>query len=725
MVNKNHTTKELAKHEEYLGLNAMVKIIAKGKHKFEKDRESVEKYLNAIIYPNMKKFDDVKQRLDYLVKEGLYEKEPLKKFKIAELRKLYELADSYDHKFPGLMGAVKFYNVYALKTNDKKTYLENYQQRVVANAIFLSGGSFEEAKKIINSMMTGIYQPATPTFLNALKKQRGEFVSCFLMRCEDNMESIARVISDGLQLSKRGGGIAISLTNLREAGAPIKGIEGAGTGILPVMKLLEDTFSYSNQLGQRQGAGAVYLNVHHPDVMLFLDTKRENADEKIRIKSLSLGLVIPDITFKLAKENKKMALFSPYDVEREYGKAMSDISITEEYDKLVKNDNIKKTYVSARKVFQTIAELHFESGYPYILFDDTVNRNNPQDKQGRIIMSNLCSEIAQVSTPSTFNDDGTFNQLGNDISCNLGSINIDKIMSDGENFGEHIETSIRALNFIATNSNLTCSPSIRNGNSHNRAVGLGAMNLHGFLATHGVHYDSKEAVDFTNTYFYTVAYHAFRASNNIAKQTGWVYDGFKKSKHYSGEYFKKYTAKEVEGEYTPKTKKVKQLFEDSKIEIPTRQDWVKLVASIKKHGLANSHVLSVAPTGSISYLSSCTPSLQPVVEPVEVRKEGKTGRIYVPAYKLSKENLEYYERDAYKIGPYPIIDIVSTAQKHVDQAISLTLFMNDDATTRDLNKAYIYAYKKKCASIYYVRVRQEVLKDSEKYEAEECLSCRI
>lgn len=175
------------------------------------------------------------------------------------------------------------------------------------------------------------------------------------------------------------------LTNLREIGAPIKGIENQATGIVPVMKLLEDSFSYANQLGQRQGAGAVYLHAHHPEVLTFLDTKRENADEKIRIKSLALGLVIPDITFQLAKENKDMALFSPYDIKRVYGKDMSDISITEEYDKLLANPAIKKTYISARKLFQLIAELHFESGYPYLLFDDTVNKRNPscQKRQNR------------------------------------------------------------------------------------------------------------------------------------------------------------------------------------------------------------------------------------------------------------------------------------------------------------------------------------------------------
>ena len=290
--------------------------------------------------------------------------------------------------------------------------------------LYLARGDEELAKHLVDEIMTGRFQPATPTFLNAGKKARGELVSCFLLRIEDNMESIARGINSALQLSKRGGGVALSLTNLREAGAPIKKIENQSSGVVPVMKLLEDSFSYANQLGARQGAGAVYLNAHHPDIMEFLDTKRENADEKIRIKSLSLGVVIPDITFHLARNKEPMYLFSPYDIERVYGKPMSDISITEHYREMVEDGRIRKKKIDARRFFQTLAEIQFESGYPYIVYEDTVNRANPI--KGRISMSNLCSEILQVSEKSEFNEDLTYEQVGKDISCNLASLNIAK-----------------------------------------------------------------------------------------------------------------------------------------------------------------------------------------------------------------------------------------------------------------------------------------------------------
>ena len=297
-------------------------------------------------------------------------------------------------------------------------------------ALTLAQGDRTLAAALLEEMLSGRFQPATPTFLNCGKQQRGELVSCFLLRIEDNMESIGRAINAALQLSKRGGGVALLLSNLREAGAPIKRIENQSSGVIPVMKMLEDAFSYANQLGARRGAGAVYLHAHHPDILRFLDTKRENADEKIRIKTLSLGVVIPDVTFRLAKDNQPMALFSPYDIERIYGQPFADISISDRYEEMLADRRIRKTFINARAFFQTLAEIQFESGYPYVMFEDTVNRANPV--AGRINMSNLCSEILQVNSPSRYHEDLSYQRIGKDISCNLGSLNIAHAMDSGD-----------------------------------------------------------------------------------------------------------------------------------------------------------------------------------------------------------------------------------------------------------------------------------------------------
>lgn len=704
-------------NDSYISLNALAKFKdEKGNYNFKADKEATKQYLENYIEPRMKKFASLEEKLAYLVDNDYYDKKVLDLYTAKFIKEIFKLAYAQNFSFLNFMGAAKFYKAYALKTNDNKQFLERFEDRAVMNALFLADGNEELALNLVKDIISNRFQPATPTFLNAGKKRRGEYISCYLLRVEDNMESISRAISTSLQLSKRGGGVALCLTNLRELGAPIKKVKNLSSGIIPVMKLLEDSFSYANQLGQRQGAGAVYLSAHHPQIMQFLDTKRENADEKVRIKSLSLGVVIPDITFELAKENKKMALFSPYDIKREYGKPMSDISITKEYQNLLNNPRIKKTFISARKFFQTIAEVQFESGYPYIMYEDTVNRRNPQKKLGRIVMSNLCSEIAQVNTPSTYNEDLSFNKTGYDVCCNLGSLNIAAAMNSADKLGSLVSDSIQALNRVARSSDLDCAPSIEKGNKANRAIGLGAMNLHGFLATNHIYYDSPEAVEFTGIFFYTIAYHAFKESNKLAEKYG-AFKGFKDSSYASGDYFKKFIDEEV----SPKTDKIKEIVAKYKLVIPTKEDWEELITKIKKTGIANANLLAVAPTGSISYLSSCTPSLQPVVAPVETRKEADLGRIYVPAYKINKDNYEYYEKGAYEVGPNAIIDITAAAQKYVDQSISLTLFVEDNATTRDLNKAYIYAFKKRCNSIYYVRVREKVLAGSENLTADECL----
>ena len=700
---------------DYHALNAMLNLYdADGKIQFDKDREAAHQYFREHVNQNTVFFHDVDEKLDYLIKEEYYEREVLDQYSRNFVKTLIDRAYKKKFRFPTFLGAFKYYTSYTLKTFDGKRYLERFEDRVVMVALTLAAGDTVLAEKLVDEIIDGRFQPATPTFLNSGKKQRGEPVSCFLLRIEDNMESIGRSINSALQLSKRGGGVALLLSNIREHGAPIKNIENQSSGVIPIMKLLEDSFSYANQLGARQGAGAVYLHAHHPDIYRFLDTKRENADEKIRIKTLSLGVVIPDITFELAKKNEDMYLFSPYDVERVYGVPFADISVTEKYFEMVDDARIRKTKIKAREFFQTLAELQFESGYPYIMYEDTVNRANPID--GKITHSNLCSEILQVSTPSVFNEDLTYAQVGKDISCNLGSLNIAAAM-DSPDFAQTIEVSIRALTAVSDQTHIWSVPSIEQGNNDSHAIGLGQMNLHGYLARERIFYGSEEGVDFTNIYFYTVLYHALRASNRIAIERGTHFKGFEKSKYASGEFFDKYT----EQVWEPKTDRVKQLFADADIRIPTQEDWSRLKESVQKHGIYNQNLQAVPPTGSISYINNSTSSIHPVASKIEIRKEGKIGRVYYPAPFLTNDNLEYYQ-DAYEIGYEKIIDTYAAATQHVDQGLSLTLFFKDTATTRDVNKAQIYAWRKGIKTLYYIRLRQMALQGT---EVENCVSCML
>ncbi|MBX5224796.1 class 1b ribonucleoside-diphosphate reductase subunit alpha [Rhizobium sp. NLR8a] len=700
---------------DYHALNAMLNLYDdEGRIQLDKDRMAAKQYFLQHVNQNTVFFHNLREKLDYLVTEGYYEREVLDQYSFNFVRGLFDQAYARKFRFPTFLGAFKYYTSYTLKTFDGKRYLERYEDRICMVALTLARGDEALARDMVDEIISGRFQPATPTFLNAGKKQRGELVSCFLLRVEDNMESIGRSINSALQLSKRGGGVALSLTNIREAGAPIKQIENQSSGIIPVMKLLEDSFSYANQLGARQGAGAVYLNAHHPDIMRFLDTKRENADEKIRIKTLSLGVVVPDITFELARNNEDMYLFSPYDVERVYGVPFTEISVTEKYREMVADARISKKKIKAREFFQVIAEIQFESGYPYIMFEDTVNRANPI--AGRISMSNLCSEILQVSEASEYNDDLSYKDLGKDISCNLGSLNIAAAM-DSADFGKTIETSIRALTAVSDMSHIASVPSIEKGNDESHAIGLGQMNLHGYLARERIFYGSEEGVDFTNIYFYTVTYHAIRASNLLAVERGTSFKGFENSKYASGEYFNKYT----EQEWKPATGKVQALFDKSGIPVPTREDWLALKKAVMASGLYNQNLQAVPPTGSISYVNHSTSSIHPIVSKIEIRKEGKIGRIYYPAPFMTSDNLDFYQ-DAYEIGPEKIIDTYAAATQHVDQGLSLTLFFRDTATTRDINKAQIYAWKKGIKTIYYIRLRQMALSGT---EVQGCVSCTL
>lgn len=699
---------------DYHAMNAMINLVNEdGGLQLDKDVLALKKFFLDHVNPNTVFFHTLEEKLEYLVDNEYYDEQVLGMYTFPFIKGLFQRAYDYKFRFQSFVGAFKYYTSYTLKNFDGDRYLERFEDRVCMNALALAQGDMDLAINFMDEIISGRFQPATPTFLNCGKKQRGELVSCFLLRVEDNMESIGKAIVSSLQLSKRGGGVALNLSNLRETGSPIKKVKGQSSGIIPVMKQLEDAFSYANQLGQRQGAGAVWLNAHHPDILNFLDTKRENADEKIRIKTLSLGIVVPDVTFRLARDGQPMYLFSPYDVERIYGKPFCDISVTELYDEMVADKRIHKTKIDPREFFQRVAEIQFESGYPYLMYEDTVNRANPI--KGRINMSNLCSEILQVNTASVLEEDGSFIHKGKDISCNLGSLNVAMAM-DGD-LAKSVEIAIRGLTAVSDMSDIRSVPTIQNGNAKSHAIGLGQMNLHGYFAREKMFYGSDESLDFTNIYFMTVAYHAIKTSNKIATERKEVFEGFEDSKYASGEFFDKYTEKSWE----PRTDKVKGLFEKAGVAIPTQEDWAGLREAVMATGLYNQNLQAIPPTGSISYINNSTASIHPIAAKIEIRKENKLGRQYYPAPFMTRDNLEYYQ-DAYQIGWKALIDVYAEATQHVDQGLSLTLFFPSDVTTREINKAQIYAFKKGIKTLYYIRLRQQALAGT---EVAGCVSCEL
>ena len=606
------------------------------------------------------------------------------------------------------MAASKFYKDYALKTNDKKQYLENFNQHVFIVAMYLADGNVELAKELMIAMLEQRLQPATPTFLNSGRSRRGELVSCFLLEVGDSLNSINYIDSTAKQLSKIGGGVAINLSKLRARGESIKGIKGVAKGVIPVAKSLEQGFSYADQLGQRPGAGAVYLNIFHYDVLEFLDTKKVNADEELRLPTISTGIIVPSLFFDLARENKDFYMFGPHSIYEEYGLVLDDIDIAKHYDDFVANENVMKRKFDARDMLNLIAQTQLQSGYPYLMFKDNANKNHALREIGQVKMSNLCTEIFQLQETSVIKDYGEGDIIKRDISCNLASLNIVNVM-ESKKIKESIYSGTDALTFVSNSTKIKNAPGVVKANDEFHSVGLGAMNLNGYLAKNCIAYESEEAKDFSNVFFMMMNYYTLERSMQIAKERNETFKDFEKSDYYNGSYFTKY----IENDYLPVTDKVKDLFEG--IHIPTREDWRSLKNRVKENGLYHAYRMAIAPTQSISYVQNSTSSVLPIVDKIERRSYGNAETFYPMPYLSPKT--QWYYKSAFTMDQMKLIDLMSVIQEHVDQGISVILFVNSDITTRELARYYIYAHHKGLKSLYYTR--------NKLLSVEECTSCSI
>lgn len=673
-----------------------------------KDKEATRSYFLEDVNVRMRHFINLEDKLKYLIEESYYESEFLELYSFEFIKSLYEKAYSYKFRFSSFMSASKFYEGYAMKSRDGKEILEKYEDRIVIIALYLAQGDETLAEQAVEAMMEA-YQPATPTALNSGKKARGELVSCFKLTMDDTMNSIAENIGYCLELSRLGGGVGVNLTDVRPLGDPIKGILNKASGVIPVAKLLENSFLYSNQLGQRNGSGVAYLNIFHGDIENFISSKKPNADDKIRLATLSTGIIIPGIFFELMKRDKDVVLFSPYDIFKEYGKRMSELSMSEMYYELLDNPNIRKIKrLNARKLYTEIKKAQFESGYPFEIFDDNVNKAHPLKGIGRVKMSNLCTEILQVQETSVITDQDQPNEYGLDVSCNLGSLDIHKATKVND-FGQLVDTSIRLLTNVSTMTYIRNVPSVAKANRLMHSIGLGVMNLHGHLVQEGIPYGSQDSIAFIDAFMEAVNYYSLRSSMEIAKEKGQTFHRFADSEYANGEYFNQYTDKKV----TSHSSKVTNAL--GSVPLITSQMWNELKAEVMEHGLYHAYRLAIAPTGSISYIRNSTASMAPCTERVEIRDYADSRTIY-PMPFMNNDNKHLYT-EAYEVNPYELIDVYAAAQKHVDQGISMTLYVTDQWTTEQLAKVYIYAWMKGIKSVYYVRQRLQSL--------EECVACQI
>lgn len=693
---------------KWIQLNNEIMIQKEGKFQFDKDKEAVHSYFVDYINQNTVFFHNLEEKIDYLIENDYYEEEFLRQYSMADIKEVFEAAYAKKFRFPSFMSAFKFYNDYALKTNDKKKILERYEDRISVVALFFAGGDKEKALEFVELMINQEYQPSTPTFLNAGRKRRGELVSCFLLEVNDSLNDISRAIDISMQLSKLGGGVSLNLSKLRAKGEAIKDVENATKGVVGVMKLLDNAFRYADQMGQRQGSGSAYLNIFHRDINDFLDTKKISADEDVRVKTLSIGVVIPDKFIELAREDKTAYTFYPHTVYKEYGQHLDEMNMEEMYDELVENPKVKKEKVNPRKLLEKLAVLRSESGYPYIMFQDNVNREHALNHISRVKFSNLCSEVLQASEVSSYTDYDQDDEIGLDISCNLGSLNIMNVMKN-KSIEKTVKLATDSLTLVSETTDIRNAPAVRKANKAMKSIGLGAMNLHGYLAQNQIAYESEEARDFANTFFMMVNYYSIKRSSEIAKEKGETFHRYEGSGYATGEYFNKY----VENDFTPKTEKAAALFEG--MHIPTKEDWAALKEFVAENGMYHSYRLCIAPTGSISYVQSATASVMPIMERIEERTYGNS-KTYYPMPGLSAQNWFFY-KEAYDMDMFKVVDMIATIQQHVDQGISFTLFLKDTMTTRDLNRIDLYAHHKGIKTLYYARTKDT--------GQEGCLSCVV
>lgn len=689
-------------------LNGMVLQKLDGFYQLHYDKLAMEE-LKKEVDAKYRRFNSIRERIVWLVANDYYYPELLHEYNISQIKQMHAIAESYNFEHKSYMSMSKFYKNYALRTDDRKEYLEHYEDKNVIASLFYAKGDFERAKRYLHSLMAQDVQPATPSYMNAGRARRGELISCYLLHAEDSLNSINYVLNSCMQLSKVGGGVSVNLTDLRSSGDPIKGVEGAAKGLMPVAKLMEDAFSYADQMGQRKGSGAAYASIFHPDTPDLINSKKFNADEKIRLKTLSVGVIIPRKFFELMDKGEDFVRFSPYDIKKEYGVPMSKFNFDELYEDALNNPNVRKSKPeSARKFMNDLSRVQIESGYPYIMFQTNANKFHPLAALGDVSFSNLCTEIFQLSEASEINDYFEEDQIKRDINCVLSSLNMYNIMMH-KSIQEAVYNAMDLLTDVILRSNNTTVPSVKKANDEMHSTGLGVMNFHGYLASVGIPYESDRALEVISVFTMLMNYHSLVRSMEIAVEKGETFKGFEQSSYADGSYFDHY----LENDYRPTDVTVQKLFEGMKL--PGPADWAALKPQVMKNGLWHAYRLAIAPTQSISYIQNATQSIMPITDQVETRTYGDAKTCYPMPFLSPRTNFLY--KSAYHMDPYNVIDVVAAAQVHIDQGISCILFVDSNMETAEIANLYMYAEMKGLKSLYYTRSRD--------LQKEDCESCAV
>lgn len=543
---------------------------------------------------------------------------------------------------------------------------------------------------------------ATPTLSNA-GKNWGQLSSCFIETVDDSLDSIYDSNTDIAALSKNGGGIGVYLGKIRSRGSMIKGFKGASSGVLPWMKQLNNTAVSVDQLGQRQGAISVYLDVWHKDIFSFLDAKLNNGDERLRTHDLFTGVCLPDLFMEKVEERSNWYLFDPHEVRQKMGFSLEDYYDEEvgagtfrmKYLECVNNEELSKKEIPAIDIMKSIMRSQLETGTPFMFYRDEVNRMNANAHAGMIYCTNLCTEIVQNQSVTTrveeYTKDGKIvieKTPGDFVVCNLSSINLAKAVNEAV-IERLIPIQVRMLdNVIDINKIPVIQGQLTN--KKYRAIGLGTFGWHHLLATNKVVWESPESLEFADRLYEKIAYLTIESSMNLAEEKG-AYPAFNGSDWHTGAYFEK-------RDY---------LNGDSEL------DWQGLMEKVKAKGIRNGYLQAVAPNASTALIAGSTPSIDPIFNK-QYSEEKKDYRIPVTAPDLNAQTTWYY-KSAYHIDQKWSIAQNAKRQKHIDQAVSFNLYIKNTIKAKELLDLHVSAWKNRLKTTYYLR--------STSTDIEDCESC--
>lgn len=542
---------------------------------------------------------------------------------------------------------------------------------------------------------------ATPTMSNA-RKPFYQLSSCFIDTVEDSLEGIYKSLDNFAQVSKFGGGMGIYMGKVRALGSSIRGFKGASGGIIPWVKLFNDTAVAVDQLGVRNGSVAIWLDAWHKDIPEFLQIRTNNGDDRKKAHDVFPGLCYPDLFWKLAENNidSDWYMMCPHEIKEIKGYSLEDFygdEWEEKYYECVNDERIEKRVMSVKDIVRLIIKSAAETGAPFAFYRDTVNKMNPNKHNGIIYSSNLCTEIMQNMSPMEINKSEIINEDGSCIVtqniipgdfvvCNLSSVVLGNIDVCSEEEVEYVvETQIRAMDNVI-DLNYYSVPFAEVTNKKYRAIGLGTSGYHHMLANNRIHWTEEKHKDFADEVYERINYYAVKASMKIAKEKG-AYNLFKESDWDNGDYF------ELRG------------YKDEK--------WCALRKEIKENGMRNGYLLAVAPNGSTATIAGTSEGIDPVMARFYL-EEKKGSIIPKTAPNLNDDNYWYYN-PAYNIDQAWSVQMNGIRQRHIDQGQSFNLYITNNYTMRQIMNLYIEACKCGVKSIYYVR--------SKSLEVTECESC--